>query len=166
VPDLDITAVSDWIAGFRPPDASSEEGDLRALDAPADPDLLRLEADHDCETAVRAFGIELDRALDCDPQRLSTALREDGTRPLLAGTIARLSLARQARVIDWIVQSGLPNGAGLVRSLARPGDDGTGDAIRDGIAALYRQRLLARIFSKARLASLLDACRISQEEFQ
>ncbi|MBW4037219.1 MAG: hypothetical protein HIU90_17295 [Proteobacteria bacterium] len=166
MPDLDIAAVSEWIAGLGPPGASPDAGDLRALDAPDDPDLLALEADDACESAVQAFGAGLDRALDYDPQRLSTTLRDDETRPLLAGVIARLSLARQARVIDWIVQSGLPNGTGLVRSLTRPGDDGTGDVIREGMAELYRQRLLARIFSKGRLATLLDACRISQEELQ
>lgn len=166
MPDLDTVAVSEWIAGLGPPGATPDEASIRTLDAPDDPDLLSLEADDACEISVRAFGTGLDRALDYDPQRLSAALRDDATRPLLAGVIARLSLARQARVIDWIVQSGLPNGVALVRSLAQPGDDGTGDAIREGMAALYRQRLLARIFSKGRLATLLDACRISQEELQ
>lgn len=162
MPDLEITAVSEWIASYQPKPGSDAADDIRLLDPPDGAGLLALEADPPCEAAVQAFGAGLDRALDFDPQRLSAALREEQTR--LAGVIARLNLGRQARVIDWIAQSGVPNGIALVRTLAKPGEDGIGDAIRDGMVDLYRQQLLARLFSKARLAALLEACRISAKE--
>lgn len=153
MPDLDTGAMADWLGDFNV-----------ILDVPDDVGRLALEADGACEDAVTKFGQSLDRALDTDPQKLSETLRDDATLPLLGGVLARLSLARQARIVHWISAAGVPNGQTLIRKLAKPTDDGTGDAFRESMMILHRQDLLTRIFSQDRLTSLLAACRITAEE--
>ncbi|MDD2859465.1 MAG: hypothetical protein PHT60_14910 [Acidiphilium sp.] len=152
MPDLNPIALAAWTAGFG-----------LLLEDPIDPDRDTIEADAPCENAVLRFGAALDRALDGDPQLFSEAIRSEPDRPLLAGVLARISLARQARVIDWLASEAVPNGQAIMRALATPGPDGTGDAIRQSVGFLHRQQLLRRIFSSNRLAALLEACRIAQD---
>lgn len=153
MPDLDSSAIADWIGEFSP-----------ILDVPDDVGRLALEADPPCEQAIRNFGTSLDCAHDTDPQKLSEMLREDAIIPLLANVLARLSLARQARIFHWISAAGMPNGHALIRKLAKSSEDGAGEAIRESMIILHRQDLLAQIFSQDRLASLLEACRVTEEE--
>jgi hypothetical protein len=156
MPDLDHAALADWTAQYG--------GIL--LDIPDDPQRLAIEADHDCEDAVRKIGRYLDRALDSDPQRLSETLRNAETRSILGRLLTRMSLTRQTRVIEWLFTAGVPNGQSLVRLLCAPGGDGTGEAIREGIISVHRQNMLARIFGKDRMAALLEAVRITDADLK
>jgi hypothetical protein len=156
MPDLDHAALADWTAQYG--------GIL--LDIPDDPQRLAIEADHDCEAAVCKIGQYLDQALDTDPQRLSATLRDAETRSILGRLLTRMSLTRQTRLIDWLFTAGVPNGQNLVRQLAAPGGDGTGEAIRESMIAVHRQKMLARIFGKERMGALLDAVRITEADLQ
>jgi hypothetical protein len=110
------------------------------------------------------MGDALDRSLNKDANQLSTILQDEPTQSGLRRVLVQLGPARLLRLLHWLSAAGLPDAEKVVGGLLQDDPTGIGQMLRSTIQELHKQELLARLFSRGRLATLLAACQGQQPE--
>jgi hypothetical protein len=147
VPDLEIASVLDW---FR-------------QEAPDRPDVLEqpvtpTEAHPDVAQALARLGQALDEAASKDRNGLAAKLRTTPVRDELRAVMGQLGFPRTLRLLDWLMQAGLPESDAILAALLEADPSGVGQYLQATLAGAARPTLLERIYAPSRLAALMAAC--------
>jgi hypothetical protein len=147
MPDLEIESVLGW---FR-------------LEEPNRTDILgqpvtSAEAHKDVAQALTRLGRVLDEAAHSDLTGLATQLQAGPTRDGLRAVLGQLAFPRTLRLLDWVMQAGLPDSDAILAALMEPDPSGTGQYLQAVLADAARPTLLERIYASDRLAALMAAC--------
>ena len=147
MPDLATMSVLEWLR--------VEEPDKPAL---AMPPVNVVEATPAVEDALVRLGNALDKALLEDTESLAATLKADPGRQELRAVMGQLGLPRSLRIMQWIMQDGIPDGDAVLAAVLEGDETGTGQFLQATLAAAVRPSLLARLYAPERLALLLNAC--------
>jgi hypothetical protein len=150
MPQLGITAVTDWVSAYEP---SAATGWVTLIQP--------VEDNPEAETALGDLGRALD---DASAARvLLSGVTDDEARSDLHEILSQLGAARLLRLLRWFGCESGPDGS---RALEAQFADryGMEDKLRKLVQALHRQALLARMFDDERLDALLRASRIAAGE--
>jgi hypothetical protein len=147
VPDLEISSVLDWFRHEEP-----NRPDI--LEQPVTP----AEADPSAGQALARLGQALDTAAARDPAGLATSLLRGPLRDELRVLMGQLGFPRTLRVLDWLVQAGLPEGDAILAAVLAPDPSGIGQYLQAILAGAARPTLVERIYAPDRLVVLMGAC--------
>ena len=153
MPDLSKAAVTSWLHGQ----------DSAVSNLWGDP-IRPIEDEADVRSALGEMGDALDRSLNRDANQLSTILQDEPTQSGLRRVLVQLGPARLLRLLHWLSAAGLPDAEKVVGGLLQEDPTGIGQMLRSTIQELHKQELLARLFSRGRLETLLAACQGQQPE--
>jgi hypothetical protein len=147
VPDLEIASVLEWFRHEEPnrPDV---------LEQP----VTSAEAHPDVEQALMRLGHVLDEAAVSDRAGLAAQLRRGPARDDLRAVMGQLGLPRTLRLLDWLMQAGLPERDAILAAVLEPDLSGAGQYLQATLAGAARPTLLERIYAPDRLAALMTAC--------
>lgn len=146
MPNLEQTAVTDWLT------------EIRSSTAPAWPPPVRpVELQAGAPAKLSALGALLDEMVSFDPQALTSALVSPALREDLAGVMAQLGGARALRLLSWLTEIDLPNHYAVVRGLVTDAGQSSA-ALRASVSALTRAAVLRRMFAGDRMEALEAAC--------
>lgn len=153
MPDLSKAKVETWLETQDSEVAKQWGGAVRPI-----------EDDADVGSALSALGHTLDQSLNKDAGKLSATLQDDPTQAGLRRVLVQLGPARLFRLLHWLSAAGLPDAEKVVGGLLQDEPSGIGRMLRAAVQEMHRQELLARLFSRGRLETLLAACQPSQPE--
>jgi hypothetical protein len=147
VPDLEIASVLDW---FR-----QQEPDR--------PDVLEqavtpTEAHPDVGQALARLGHALDEAASRDRAGLAAKLQTAPIRDELRAVMGQLGFPRTLRLLDWLMQAGLPESDAILAAVMEPDPSGAGQYLQAALVAAARPTLVERIYAPGCLAALMAAC--------
>ena len=106
--------------------------------------------------ALGALRTDLDDCLSRDPEGLFRILRTDAMRVSLYNLLAKLPAEAAAGVLEWMAEQTPPADAAAL--LLRAGLTPVGARL----AAAERRTVFERLLAPARLALVLDLCRVTQ----
>ena len=152
MPDLSKATVLAWLDDQDSAMANLCGGAIRPI-----------ENDADVRSALSELGQTLDRWLNNDARRLSATLQETLTQTGLRRVLAQLGPARLLRLLHWLSAAGLPEAEKVVGGLLQDEPSGIGQMLRSAIQEMHRKELLARLFSRGRLETLMAACQCQRE---
>jgi hypothetical protein len=152
MPDLSKAKVETWLETQDSEVAKRWGGAVRPI-----------ENDADVQNALREMGHTLDQSLNNNAGRLSATLQGNPTQATLRNVLVQLGPARLFRLLHWFSAAGLPEAEKVVGGLLQDEPSGVGQMLRAAVQEMHRQELLARLFSRGRLETLLAACQSSQE---
>ena len=152
MPDLSKATVLAWLDDQDSAMANLCGGAIRPI-----------ENDADVRSALSELGQTLDRSLNNDARRLSATLQKTLTQTGLRRVLAQLGPARLLRLLHWLSAAGLPEAEKVVGGLLQDEPSGIGQMLRSAIQEMHRRELLARLFSRRRLETLLAACQWQRE---
>ncbi len=147
MPDLEIESVLGW---FR----QEEPNRTDILNQP----VTTAEAHADVVLALTRLGRVLDEAAANNLTDLAAPLQAGPARDDLRAVLGQLGFPRILRLLDWVMQAGLPNSDGILAALMEPDPSGTGQYLQAVLADAARPTLLERIYAPERLAALMAAC--------
>ncbi|RYF21629.1 MAG: hypothetical protein EOO77_05670 [Oxalobacteraceae bacterium] len=153
MPDLSKTTVETWLETQDSQVAKLWGGAVRPI-----------EDDADVRSALSEMGNTLDHSLNKDAGKLSAALRDTPTQATLRSVLVQLGPARLFRLLHWFSAAGLPEADKVLGGLLQDEPSGVGKMLRQAVQEMQRQELLARLFSRGRLETLLAACQDKQPE--
>jgi len=153
MPDLSKTTVETWLETQDSQVAKLWGGAVRPI-----------EDDADVRSALSEMGNTLDHSLNKDAGKLSAALRDTPTQATLRSVLVQLGPARLFRLLHWFSAAGLPEADKVLGGLLQDEPSGVGKMLRQAVQEMNRQELLARLFSRGRLETLLAACQDKQPE--
>ena len=153
MPDLSKTTVETWLETQDSQVAKLWGGAVRPI-----------EDDADVRSALSDMGNTLDHSLNKDAGKLSAALRDTPTQATLRSVLVQLGPARLFRLLHWFSAAGLPEADKVLGGLLQDEPSGVGKMLRQAVQEMQRQELLARLFSRGRLETLLAACQDKQPE--
>ena len=147
MPDLEISSVLTW---FR-----HEEPDrLDVLERP----VTATAAQPEVEQALVRLGQALDEAAAKDLTGLAVQLRTARLRDDLRAVMGQLGFPRTLRLLDWLLQAGLPDSDAVLAAVLDPDPSGIGQYLQAALVGAARPALLERIYAPDRLATLMAAC--------
>ena len=152
MPDLSKATVIAWL--------DDQDSAMANLWGPA---IRPIEDDADVRSALSELGQALNGSLNKDPRRLSATLQDTLTQTGLRRVLAQLGPARLLRLLHWLSAAGLPEAEKVVGGLLQDEPSGVGQMLRSAIQEMHRKELLARLFSRGRLETLLAACQWQRE---
>ena len=152
MPDLSKATVIAWL--------DDQDSAMANLWGPA---IRPIEDDADVRSALSELGQALDGSLNKDGRRLSATLQDTLTQTGLRRVLAQLGPARLLRLLHWLSAAGLPEAEKVVGGLLQDEPSGVGQMLRSAIQEMHRKELLARLFSRGRLKTLLAACHWQRE---
>jgi hypothetical protein len=147
VPDLEISSVLEW---FRHEEPNRPE-------IPEQP-VTPAESEPGAEQALARLGQALDAAAARDPAGLATSLLRGPLRDELRALMGQLGFPRTLRLLDWLMQAGLPESDAILAAVLEPDPSGIGQYLQAILAGAARPTLLERIYALDRLAILIAAC--------
>jgi crotonobetainyl-CoA:carnitine CoA-transferase CaiB-like acyl-CoA transferase len=72
--------------------------------------------------------------------------------------MGQLGFPRTLRLLDWLMQAGLPDSDAILAALLEADPSGVGQYLQAALAGAARPTLLERIYAPDRLAALMAAC--------
>ena len=147
MPDLEIASVLGW---FRYQEPNRSE----ILAQP----VTSAEAHPDVAHALTRLGKVLDEAAERDRPGLAAQLRIGPVREDFRAVMGQLGFPRILRLLDWLMNTGFPEGDAILAALMDPDPSGTGQYLQATLADAARPTLLERIYAPDRLAALMAAC--------
>jgi hypothetical protein len=153
MPDLSKAKVETWL--------KTQDSEVAKLWGGA---VRPIEDDADVRRALSELGHILDQSLNKDAGKLSATLQDDPTQAGLRRVLVQLGPARLFRLLHWLSAAGLPDAEKVVGGLLQNEPSGIGQMLRAAIQEMHRKELLARLFSRGRLETLLAACQRQQPE--
>ena len=150
MPALDKASVEQWLRRHEPDVAAyAATPNIQADDMPG---VL---------SEMIVLGQALDRAAARDPNRLDILLQQPAARSVMRAVLGHASIARRARLLNWLSQAALPNRHLVMLGLLAdepgvPPEADAGRIARESIRKLNRTVLLARLFSPERVERLLS----------
>lgn len=153
MPDLETSAVQDWLRALQPGQALP--------DWP--PPIRAIEAGTGANAAVTALGQELDRVA-ANPDALARAeLSGPAARDFLRDLLCQLGAARMLRLLQWLTEHEAPGATPVCLALTE-GASLEAAALRSAVGSLSRRLTLQRIFSAERIAALRVAMTDTRQE--
>ena len=153
MPDLSRTKVETWL--------ESQDSEMAKLWGGA---VRPIEDDADVRSALSEMGHTLDQSLNKDAGKLSSTLQSNPAQAALRNVLVQLGPARLFRLLHWLSAAGLPDAEKVVSGLLQDEPSGIGQMLRAAVQEMHRQELLARLFSRGRLETLLAACQGQKPE--
>jgi hypothetical protein len=147
VPDLAKSSVLDWFRNEEPNRPDIAENPVTAA-----------EAHPETEQALIRLGRVLDETAGQDPGGLAAGLLTGPTRDDMRTIIGHLGFPRMLRLLDWIMQAGLPETDAILAAILAPDALGIGQYLQATLSQAARPPLLERIYSPERLTALMAAC--------
>ncbi|WP_158746714.1 hypothetical protein [Acidisphaera sp. L21] len=147
MPELEISSVLDWLR--------REEPDRDGILAQS---VTSVEAHPDVEAALSRLGGALEEALAVDRAVLASRLRTSLLRDDLRAVMGQLGFPRVLRLLDWLMQAGLPESDAILAAVLEPDPSGIGQYLQATLAGAAKPPLLERIYAPGRLAALMAAC--------
>ena len=147
MPELEISSVLDWLR--------REEPDRDGILAQS---VTSVEAHPDVEAALSRLGGALEQALAVDRALLATRLKTSLLRDDLRAVMGQLGFPRVLRLLDWLMQTGLPESDAILAAVLEPDPSGIGQYLQAALAGAAKPPLLERIYAPDRLAALMAAC--------
>jgi hypothetical protein len=147
VPELEISFVLEW---FRREEPDQPE----ILEQPG----TSAEAHPDAEAVLTRLGRALEEALAGDRAVLATRLQTGPVRDDLRAVMGQLGFPRVLRLLDWLMQAGLPESDAVLAAVLEPDPSGVGQYLQATLAGAAKPPLLERIYAPGRLAALVAAC--------
>ena len=147
MPELEISSVLDWLR--------REEPDRDGILAKS---VSSVEAHPDVEAALSRLGGALEQALAVDRALLATRLKTSLLRDDLRAVMGQLGFPRVLRLLDWLMQAGLPESDAILAAVLAPDPSGIGQYLQAALAGAAKPPLLERIYAPDRLAALMAAC--------
>ena len=151
MPNLEQQAVTGWLAGLRPNDATMWPPAVRPI-----------ETTGQASGQLIALGAALDELTPIDRRRLRDALREGLLLTEMRTALAQLGAARTLRLLHWMAEAELPDCHDVIAGLTQ-GQDAGARALRATIEAVTRAAMVRRMFAPDRIAALELACRSVKE---
>jgi hypothetical protein len=153
MPDLELSAVTDWLTTA-----------MSAVSTGSWPDPVRpIEIDGDAPVLLAELGETLESFRDEQRERLSVALRTLPVLPVFQDVLAQLGAARQLRLLGWLAERGLPETHLITVALVNGGSP-EASALRSAVRSHARRALLERLFAPERLAALQAATATAMKE--
>jgi hypothetical protein len=146
--DLSRPAVEKWLKQNEPEKHPFVAGAVNGDEATAS----------DPEVPVVALGKLLVASAASGPEKLAAYLGSDAGAKLFAEILSQLDHARILRLFDWIMNSGLPDGEGLLGRIVKSGSPAVQSYLKAMLAETERAALAARLFAPSRLERLQAAC--------
>jgi hypothetical protein len=152
VPDLEIASVLDWFWHGEP-----DRSDV--LEQP----VTAAEGHPDVADGLTRLGKVLDEAALRDRAGFAVWLRTGPVRDDFRAVMGQLGFPRALRLLDWLMQAGLPETDAVLAAVMEPDPSGSGQYLQAALAGVARPTLLERIYAPDRLAALMAACAPADE---
>ena len=147
MPDLETALVLDWFRHEEPNRSDILEQPVTS--AEDHPDVAR---------ALTRLGKVMDEVAVRDRVGLAAQLRIGPVRDDLSAVMGQLGFPRTLRLLDWLMQIGLPEADAILAAIMAPDPSGTGQHLQAALVDAARPTLLERIYAPERLAALMAAC--------